>query len=89
MTARIGDERCVEDGAAGDPFMDGDACCLDPRGALKAGLAIRIVLKNGAKSALVVETVQENAEFPHKIWSRLGDLNPGPTHYECVALPLS
>jgi hypothetical protein len=21
--------------------------------------------------------------------SRLGDLNPGPTHYECVALPLS
>ena len=22
-------------------------------------------------------------------WSRLGDLNPGPTHYECVALPLS
>ena len=23
------------------------------------------------------------------IWSRLGDLNPGPTHYECVALPLS
>ena len=22
-------------------------------------------------------------------WSRLGDLNPRPTHYECVALPLS
>ena len=22
-------------------------------------------------------------------WGRLGDLNPGPTHYECVALPLS
>ena len=31
--------------------------------------------------------------FPHEMghfhWSRLGDLNPGPTHYECVALPLS
>jgi len=25
----------------------------------------------------------------HNLWSRLGDLNPGPTHYECVALPLS
>ena len=25
----------------------------------------------------------------HFVWSRLGDLNPGPTHYECVALPLS
>jgi hypothetical protein len=22
-------------------------------------------------------------------WSRLGDSNSGPTHYECVALPLS
>jgi hypothetical protein len=20
-------------------------------------------------------------------WSRLGESNPGPTHYECVALP--
>jgi hypothetical protein len=25
----------------------------------------------------------------HTDWSRLRDLNPGPTHYECVALPLS
>ena len=23
------------------------------------------------------------------VWSRLGELNPGPTHYKCVALPLS
>ena len=22
-----------------------------------------------------------------KRWSRLGESNPGPTHYECVALP--
>lgn len=24
-----------------------------------------------------------------KGWSRRGDLNPGPEHYECPALPLS
>ena len=23
----------------------------------------------------------------HNAWSRLGESNPGPTHYECVALP--
>ena len=28
-------------------------------------------------------------ENPSQNESRLGDLNPGPTHYECVALPLS
>jgi len=33
-----------------------------------------------------VRTSTENKQNP---WSRLGDLNPGPTHYECVALPLS
>ena len=30
-----------------------------------------------------------NKDIPSQNWSRLGDLNPGPTHYECVALPLS
>ena len=51
---------------------------------IKAVLEVRIVLKNGAKSECVVEVLCENAVFPHEIWSRLGDLNPGPTHYECV-----
>jgi integrase len=31
----------------------------------------------------------QELQSPAEIWSRLGDLNPGPTHYECVALPLS
>lgn len=62
----------MEGGAAGDPFMNGDDCCLDPRCLSKAGLPMRIVLKNGAKSELVVEAGRENADYPHKIWSRLG-----------------
>ena len=33
--------------------------------------------------------VPQNEEENQKTPSRLGDLNPGPTHYECVALPLS
>ncbi len=33
----------------------------------------------------VPQSGQRNPDSP----SRLGDLNPGPTHYECVALPLS
>jgi len=42
----------------------------------------RIVLKNGAKSELIVMEIREKASSPHKNESRLGDLNPGPTHYE-------
>src|SRR5215217_4126848 len=30
---------------------------------------------------------QASAEGIHRIGSRLGESNPGPTHYECVALP--
>ena len=33
--------------------------------------------------------VPRDSQNNPKSWSRLGDLNPGPTHYECVALPLS
>ena len=35
------------------------------------------------------QNVRTSTENKQKPWSRLGDLNPGPTHYECVALPLS
>ena len=49
----------------------------------------RIVLKNGAKTEFIVTETRQKAKFPHENESRLGDLNPGPTHYECVALPLS
>ena len=49
----------------------------------------RIVLKNGAKAEFIVTETRKKAKSPHKNESRLGDLNPGPTHYECVALPLS
>jgi integrase len=35
------------------------------------------------------QNVRTSTENKQKLWSRLGDLNPGPTHYECVALPLS
>ena len=49
----------------------------------------RIVLKNGAKTEFLVMGTREKPNSPHKNGSRLGDLNPGPTHYECVALPLS
>ena len=45
-----------------------------------------------AREASVEEcspNVPQSGENGQKSWSRLGDLNPGPTHYECVALPLS
>ena len=29
------------------------------------------------------------SDFQGKRWSQLSDLNRGPTHYKCVALPLS
>ena len=51
--------------------------------------AVRIVPKNGARAESGAEDTCQIADFPHEMWSRLGDLNPGPTHYECVALPLS
>ena len=35
------------------------------------------------------QIVRIDSKIKAKSWSRLGDLNPGPTHYECVALPLS
>ena len=38
------------------------------------------------KSSQIVPTFDKQKG---KSQSRLGDLNPGPTHYECVALPLS
>ena len=42
---------------------------------------------NSAKTQYIVTETCEKPKSPHENESRLGDLNPGPTHYECVALP--
>src|SRR5829696_996000 len=35
----------------------------------------------------LIRECQASAEGIQTPWSRLGESNPGPTHYECVALP--
>jgi len=41
------------------------------------------VLRNGAKTEFIVTETRKKTNSPHENESRLGDLNPGPTHYEC------
>ena len=78
-------------GTKRDHHMNATSNCSHPlsRHVMKSGLSVRMVFKNGAKSKHFVKVTLRNAEFINGNWSRLGDLNPGPTHYECVALPLS
>jgi integrase len=46
-------------------------------------------LDSAISAARSAQNVRKTMVELPELRSRLGDLNPGPTHYECVALPLS